>query len=90
MGEMRIITSMAQDEVKKLPAHMRRSGDTKVIWDPKNDDEVEAAQAQFDVLIDKGFQAFKVDKEGNKTGKGIKTFNPKAGKLIMVPAIQGG
>jgi ribosomal protein L19E len=90
MGEMRIITSMAQDEVKKLPPHMRRSGDSKVIWDPKNDDEVEAAQAQFDVLIDKGFKAYKVDKKGDKTGSPIKTFNPKVGKLIMVPAIQGG
>lgn len=90
MGEIRIITSMAQDEVRKLPPHMRRSGDTKVIWDPKNDDEVEAAEAQFDVLIKKGFRAFKVDKEGKKKGGAIKTFDKKAGKLIMVPGIQGG
>ena len=90
MGEMRIITSMAQDEVRTLPAHMRRAGDSKVIWDPSNDDEIEAAQAQFDVLINKGFRAFKVNKEGEKTGTPIKTFNPKVGKLIMVPAIVGG
>lgn len=90
MGEMRILTSIAQDEVKKLPAHMRRSGDTKVIWDPKNNDEIEAAEAQFDVLIDKGFKAYKVDKKGDKSGSPIKKFDPKAGKLIMVPAIVGG
>lgn len=90
MGEMRIITSMAQDEVKRLPANMRRSGDTKVMWDPDNEDEVEAAEAQFDSLIERGFQAFKVDKKGEQTGKPIKRFKPKIGKLIMVPALAGG
>ena len=90
MGEMRIITSFAQDEVKKLPASMRRSGDTKVIWDPENEDEIEAAEAQFDVLIDKGFKAYKVDKKGEKIGMVIKKFKPNVGKLIMVPAIAGG
>jgi len=90
MGEMRIITSYAQEEVKKLPANMRRSGDTKVIWDPENDDEVDAAEAQFDVLIDKGFKAYKVDKKGDKTGAAIKKFKPSLSKLIMVPALAGG
>lgn len=90
MGELRIITSFALNEVQKLPSHMRRAGDTKVIWDPKNDDEVEAAEAQFDILIGKGFKAFKVDKKGEKTGGAIKKFDSKASKLIMVPTVAGG
>lgn len=89
MGEMSIVTSMAMDEVKQLPAHMRRAGDTKVIWDPKNLDEVEAAEAQFDSLMDKKFKAYRVEKDGSK-GKEIKKFMPKVGKIIMVPAIGGG
>lgn len=74
MGEMSILNA---------------SGDTKVIWDPKNEDEVEAAEAQFDTLMDKGFTAYKVKKDGKK-GKVIKEFDPKAGKIIMVPVVAGG
>ena len=75
MGEMSILGS---------------EGDTKVIWDPKNSDESEAAKAQFDILAKKGFKAYKVDKNHEKTGKPLSKFDKKAGKLIMVPVITGG
>jgi hypothetical protein len=65
------------------------TGDTKVILDPKNEDEVEVAEEQFDKLIDKGFLAFDVKKSGDK-GIQIHKFNAKAGKIIMVPSVQGG
>ena len=65
------------------------SGDTKVIWDPSNDDEVEAAEEQFDRLIDKGFTAYSVKKDGS-TDKKLKKFDSKLGKIIMVPQLQGG
>lgn len=68
---------------------LSKEGDTKVIWDPKNEDEVEAAEAQFDALIDKGFAAYKVKKDGSK-GRKISQFDEKAGKIIMVPAVMGG
>ena len=74
MGEMRIISG---------------EGDTKMLWDPANEDEVEAAEAQFDALIEKGFTAFKVKKDGEK-GKKITKFDEDAGKIIMVPRIVGG
>jgi len=64
-------------------------GDTKVIWDPKNEDEVEAAEEQFNTLMDKGFTAFSVKKDGKKH-KRIDEFDPKAGKIIMVPRMAGG
>jgi hypothetical protein len=70
-------------------AILGKEGDTKVIWDPNNEDELEAAEDQFDSLIEKGFKAFKVDKEGNKTTS-IKKFNPSLGKIILVPALVGG
>ena len=68
---------------------MSKLGDTKVIWDPKNDDEVEAAEEQFDNLIKKGFSAYAVKKDGNK-GRKITKFDSNAGKIIMVPEIVGG
>ena len=68
---------------------LSKNGDTKVIWNPDNKDEVKAARNQFDELKDKKFKAFEVDKEGNK-GKQIYRFNEKAGRIIMVPPLAGG
>ena len=74
MGEMRTLAA---------------EGDLKVMWDPKNEDEVEAANEQFDALIDKGYAAYSVKKDGEQ-GKKITKFSPSAGKIIMVPPIGGG
>lgn len=64
-------------------------GDTKIIWDTDNDEEVENAQNTFDDLVGKGFAAFRVGRRGDK-GEQIKEFQPGAGKLILVPAMAGG
>ena len=74
MGELAIISN---------------EGDTKVMWDPQNSDEVEAAEDQFDRLVKKGFTAFAVKKDGEK-GKKITSFDAEAGKIIMVPKMVGG
>ena len=68
---------------------MSKLGDTKVLWDPNNEDEVEAAEEQFDNLIGKGFTAYSVKKDGEK-GRKITEFNSKARKIIMIPVIVGG
>jgi hypothetical protein len=65
------------------------TGDTKLIWDEDNADEVEAAEETFNRLKKKGYQAFKVDKKGEQ-GKKMEKFDPSAEKLIMVPAMQAG
>jgi len=65
------------------------SGDQKVQWDPKNDDQTDIARMTFDKLKAKGYQAYSVKKDGSKN-KVISKFSPKAGMLIMVPAIGGG
>lgn len=64
-------------------------GDTKLIWDPENDQEVKAAKGHFQKLLDKGFRAFSVKKDGEK-GKQIKKFSSDMEMIIMVPAITGG
>jgi hypothetical protein len=66
-----------------------RSGDLKTIWNPDVADEVEAARAQFTSLRAKGFHAFAVRKNG-EPGSAISEFDPAAGKIIMVPQMQGG
>lgn len=66
-----------------------KSGDTKIIWDPDNPAEVEAAKATFDSLKKKGYLGYKVDRKGEK-GEVLKSFDPEAEKLIMAPQMVGG
>lgn len=66
-----------------------RTGDTKLMWDPKNSDEVDAAKATFDKLRKKGYLAYSVEKNGDK-GTVLSEFDPKAEKIILAPPMQGG
>jgi len=66
------------------------TGDTRIMWDPKNKDEVATAKAAFDAAKAKGMLAYSVDDEGGRTGEVIQEFNKKAGKIIMVRQPQGG
>jgi hypothetical protein len=68
---------------------MDKTGDTKIVWDSANNDEVGAAQKMFDDLIKKGFAAFAVKKTG-EPGKSVTEFDPEMEALIMVPRIVGG
>jgi hypothetical protein len=64
-------------------------GDSKIIWDPNNKDEVAAAKAQFDALTAKGFAAYTVDDKGKKKEK-VHKFDKTHEKLILAPALRGG
>lgn len=75
--------------VRNEMALLDGTGDTKVIWDPKNADEVEAAEMQFNALKKKGFIAYTVNKKGDK-GEIIRKFDPDAEKIILSPPLAGG
>ena len=66
-----------------------KSGDSKLIWDAGNEDEVQAAQTLFDSLRKKGYAAYSVDKKGEK-GSLIREFDPDAEKIILAPPMKGG
>jgi len=68
---------------------LSEEGDSKLIWDPANQDECDAAEDQFNTLIEKKFKAYEVKKDGSQ-GKEIKRFNSLAGRIIMVPPLAGG
>ena len=77
---------MAQHEM----AVMDRTGDTKIMWDPENPDEVANARRTFEDLVHtKKMLAFSVKKSG-KQGEQVKQFDPQAERLILTPALQGG
>ena len=68
----------------------RREGDTKVIWDKANADEVANARRMFDELVGKGFAAFSVKGKDGEKDQRIRAFDPAAERIILVPAMQGG
>jgi hypothetical protein len=70
-------------------AVMDRTGDTKTVWDPGNEAEVDNAKKQFDDLRKKGFAIYSVDKAGDKNTV-IHKFDPNAAKMIAVPPVVGG
>lgn len=66
------------------------TGDTRIMWDPRDKDEVAAAEAAFDRAKEKGMLAYAVDDDGGRTGEVIRKFKKTAGKIIMVRQPQGG
>ena len=69
---------------------MARDGDIKYKWRADVQHEVELARAAFDKAIAKGFRAFRIDAKGNMEGQPIKTFDPAAEQIVLVPQIVGG
>jgi hypothetical protein len=88
-GENGVLYTIDEDRRKRIMGEMRimdkDAGDLKVIWDPVKQDEVDAAKAQFEALVKKGYLAFEVKKGGEK-GKEIKKFDPAQEMIIMSPA----
>lgn len=66
------------------------TGDSKLIWDRHNRDEVDAAQAMFDSLTRKRYLAFQAEGDDGRKGKQISKFDPNMERIIMVPPMVGG
>lgn len=71
-------------------AVLDQTGDSKIIWNSENEDEVAAARNQFNELVStKKFAAYRVNRAGNK-GEQIRKFDQEAEAIIMVPPMVGG
>jgi hypothetical protein len=82
----------SRDEIPEgyhLIETMGKTGDKKEIWNPRIPEEVESAEDTFDSLREKGYLAFTVNEDGSQ-GDQITEFDPKAGKMLMVPQMVGG
>ena len=66
------------------------TGDTRIMWNPNNKDEVSTARAAFDEAKKKGMVAYAVDPDSADKGEVIRKFDPEAGKIIMSRQLQGG
>lgn len=68
---------------------MDPTGHTTVSWNPKNDNEVEAARKVFKKMTKKGYSAFRTGFAGRK-GERLNEFDPDAKNLILIPQLVGG
>lgn len=75
---------------KHLLAIMDHTGDTKIIWDKNQPDEVDNARETFNRLKKKGYLAFKVEGKDGTKGEVVREFDPNAERMILSPPVVGG
>jgi hypothetical protein len=92
--EKRKVTAV-NDEITVPEGHglmheLNKTGDTRVMWDRANSDEVAAARAQFEALTKKGFIAYRAEGKEGTRGEVIRKFDPEAERIILVRQLVGG
>lgn len=65
------------------------TGDTRLMWDRNNPEEVARAKQRFDEMKAKRYLAYKVTKKGDQ-GEVLKDFDPAAERIILTPPMRGG
>ena len=65
-------------------------GDDRIVWDRRFLDQIKEARTKFYELIKKGFLAFLIGKDGQKSNRRMCKFDPNAEEILMVPPIAGG
>jgi agmatine/peptidylarginine deiminase len=82
-------TATAERQHTGEMAVMDKSGDTKIIWNSDNVDEVDHARDTFNSFKKKNYVAYSVG-EGGKKDTVIHKFDPDVEKMILVPPVVGG
>lgn len=83
-------TDVAVDGPAHLMHELDNSGDTRVTWDPDNEDEVSAARDTFNRLTKQGYKAFRATSSGDKTGDLLREFDPQARRIVLFKRLVGG
>lgn len=74
-----------------LMEFMGENGDTKKIWDPDNEAEVEDAKRTFEFLTkEKKYRAYHTGDKDGKKGDPMDKFDPECGRMILIPPMAGG
>ena len=68
---------------------MDRSGDTRHVFDPADQEAVKDAEQRFHELTGKGFRAVALGKDG-APGTLLQRFDARAEKTMFIPQLQGG
>lgn len=68
---------------------MDATGDTRHEWDPRKPEEVELARKIFKDMQDKKFLIYRTRADGSQAEQ-MRTFDPKAERIIGTPQTVGG
>lgn len=85
-----LLAEIGVPEGHGLMSTLDRSGDTRVMWDRKNKEEVEAARRQFDDLTKQGYMAYRAEGKEGTQGEQIRSFDKNAERIILVKQLVGG
>ena len=80
---------ISAETVRGLLSIPSAEGDTRIMWDPRDKDEVKVAREAFGKAKAKGMLAYSVD-EGGEKGEVIREFDPTLSKIIMTKQLAGG
>jgi hypothetical protein len=72
------------EHVLRIPS---ADGDTPITWTPGVPVETDAARGAFDKMKGAGYAAYRVD--GDERTQ-VREFDETAGKIVMMPPLQGG
>lgn len=67
-----------------------QTGDTKIMWDKNNPDEVAMAKAAFDQAKKKKMSVFEAVGKKGEAGDRVDEWDPSIERLIAVPQMAGG
>lgn len=81
-GEM-VLEPPARDSGLFLVRILDDSGDTRLVWNRKNHQEIEDARKKFDEYISKGYRAYVCRWDGSK-GSRVESFDSLLEEIIMV------
>lgn len=77
-------------ETHQLNIVIDRTGDTKHIWDRRNEAEVDAARELFKKLKKDGYTAYNVKGKDGEKGSVMSDFDAQAERVIFSPRAVGG
>lgn len=81
-GEM-VMQPPARDHGMCLMRVLDDNGDTRLVWNRRDQGEVEEARAKFDEYVKKGYRAYLCRSDGSK-GRRIETFDSLLEEMILM------
>lgn len=63
-------------------------GDIKIEWDADDEQSIEQARAEFDVIKGKGLRIMRIQDDGST--EAVDTFDPTEGRYVAIPQLVGG
>jgi hypothetical protein len=67
-----------------------RSGDDRLTWDRRFLNQIHEARKKFYELLDKGYKAYSVTRNGRRSEEIMLRFDPNAEEVIFSPMSVGG